>query len=242
MPGTMFQELVSPRARARGNWYTLPLSFLAHTAIIAILVVVPLIATDVLPMPRMALQYINSDFTPVVPAQPPPAPRRDATPPSVGPAAPSVPVVAPDGIGVENGVIIDQGTIATQPIDGVIGGLGTPQNVVEAPPVVAPPVVPVRPGGLIKPPVRTRYVAPEYPEMARRNRVEGTGDHRGHHRYRWQDRECSCAAIESASRQRGARCRACMGIHADAAERQPDAGHHDDYRSIRSELRTTHPA
>ncbi len=174
MPGTMFQELVSPHARARGNWYTLPLSFLAHTAIIAILVVVPLIATDVLPMPRMALQYINSDFTPVVPAQPPPAPRRDATPPPVGPAAPSVPVVAPDGIGVENGVIIDQGTIATQPIDGVIGGLGTPQNVVEAPPVVAPPVVPLRPGGLIKPPVRTRYAAPEYPEMARRNRVEGT--------------------------------------------------------------------
>jgi protein TonB len=168
----MFQDVVSSRARARGSWYSLPLSFLAHTVVIAVLVVVPLVATDVLPMPRTALEYINHDFTPVMATPPPEAPRRLAATP-VAPGAPGVPLEAPDTIGIETAVIIDQGTIATQSIDGVVGGLGAIQNVIEAPPAVAPPSAPVRTGGDIKPPARTKYVAPEYPEIARRSRVEG---------------------------------------------------------------------
>ncbi len=173
MPGTMFQDLVSPHARAHRNWYTLPLSFLVHTAVIGILVVVPLIAYDVLPMPRTALEYMNSDFTPVVPSPPPPAPRRDALPPTVSSPQAGVPLVAPDTIGNQSGLIVDQ-DIATQPVDGLIRGFGTAQNVFEAPP--PPPVeptVPVRPGGDIKPPTRTRYVAPAYPELARSVRKAG---------------------------------------------------------------------
>jgi periplasmic protein TonB len=176
MPGTMFQEVVSPRAGTRGSWYTLPLSFLAHTTVIVILVVVPLIATDVLlPTPRTALEYITNNFTPIVPAQPPPAPRSELVPstaPHVGPVAP---VVAPDGIGVESALIFDPETIATGNIDTVVGGLGAAQNVVEAPPLVtSQPAAPVRLGGMIQPPARTRYVAPEYPEIARQSRIKGT--------------------------------------------------------------------
>ena len=173
MPGTMFQELVCPQARTHRNWYTLPLSFLVHTAVIGILVVVPLIAYDVLPMPRTALEYMNSDFTPVVPSPPPPAPRRDAASPAVGPTSSGVPLVAPDTIGNQSGLIVDQ-DVATQSVDGLFGGFGMEQNVVEAPP--PPPVeptVPVRPGGDIKPPMRTRYVAPAYPELARSVRKAG---------------------------------------------------------------------
>jgi protein TonB len=150
----------------------LPLSFVVHTAIIAVLVVEPLIATDVQPMPRTTLEYIISDFTPTVPAPPPPAQRRVATS-SVTPAAAVVPVVSPEGIGAETGVIVDQGAIATRGIDDGIGGLGIAEHVVEAPPMPVETAAPIRLGGNIKPPLRTKYVAPRYPEIARLNRVGG---------------------------------------------------------------------
>ena len=172
MPGTMFQEVVSPHGRTHGSWYTLPLSFVVHTAIIAVLVVVPLIATDVLPMPRTALEYINSDFTPTVPAPPPPAQRRVVAS-AVTPAAAVVPLVSPEGIGVETGVIVDQGAIATRGIDDVIGGLGVAEHVVEGPPMPIEAAAPIRLGGNIKPPIRTKYVTPRYPEIARLNHVGG---------------------------------------------------------------------
>jgi protein TonB len=167
----MFQDLVSSRARRCGGWYTLPLSFVAHTSVIAILVVVPLVATGVLPMPRAALEYINHDFTPAIPTPPPEAPRRMAATPAA-PTTPVVPLEAPDGVGAETGVIVDQAAIATQPIDNVITFPGI-QHVIEAPPEVTAPPPPVPTGGDIKAPARTKYVAPEYPEIARRSRVEG---------------------------------------------------------------------
>ena len=175
MPGSMFQEVVCPRASTRGSWYTLPFSFLAHTFVIAILVVVPLMATDVLPTPRTALEFVTSDVTPIVPAPPPPVARSEPAPPPAPHVGPVAPVVPPDGIAAESALIFDREAVATGSIDSVIGGLGTAQNVVEAPPVVAaPPAAPIRTGGAIQPPARTKYVPPEYPEIARRSRVEGT--------------------------------------------------------------------
>ncbi len=44
MAGIMFEDVVSPRARSNRKWYTLPLSFLVHTSMLALLIVVPLIA------------------------------------------------------------------------------------------------------------------------------------------------------------------------------------------------------
>ncbi|RPI57509.1 MAG: energy transducer TonB [Acidobacteria bacterium] len=173
MPGTMFQDLVSSRARPHRSWYTLPLSFLVHIAAIAILIVVPLVATDVLPVPRVPLHFMADRVTPVIPTAPPVLPRRTAVPPAA-PAAAGAPLVAPDTIGVESGVIFQQGAIETQTLDGIVGGLGSQNAIVEAAPPARPePDAPVRTGGAIKPPTRTRYVAPEYPEIARRNRVEG---------------------------------------------------------------------
>jgi protein TonB len=169
----MFQELVSPRARDHRSWYTLPLSFAVHTAIIAVLVVVPLIATDLLPEPRTALEYINSDFTPAVPTPPPPAPRRDLAHSPLAHVEAGVPLVTPDGISMEKGVIFDDAAIPTRGIDDVVSGLGVVEHVIDGPPPPVETSVPVRPGGDIKPPVRTRYVPPRYPEIARANRIEG---------------------------------------------------------------------
>ena len=46
----MFGDVVKPSITVGSKqWYTLPLSILAHVAVIAILIVIPLLAADVLP-------------------------------------------------------------------------------------------------------------------------------------------------------------------------------------------------
>ena len=170
MAGIMFQDVVSPRARSHRKWYTLPLSFLVHTFILAVLIVVPLIATNTLPRPRALLQFVTP-FVPVIPSPPPtrPAPPSAATQPTAG-----APVVAPASIGVESGVIFEPGDIATDGIEGIAGAIDVSRITVDAPPPVpAGPPAPMIIGGHIKPPTRTRYAPPQYPDIARSARVEG---------------------------------------------------------------------
>jgi periplasmic protein TonB len=171
MPGIMFQDVVCPRANSNREWYTLPLSFIVHTSALAALIVVPLLATtDLLPMPRTALQF-ETPVVPVVPSAPPV--RRTV---SLGSAtgAPSAPVIAPDTIGVEPGIVFQPGDVETSRVDSIVGGIDVGQITAEAlPPVVAPPTGPVRTGGNIKPPTRIKYVTPEYPEMAKAVKVQG---------------------------------------------------------------------
>jgi protein TonB len=169
----MFQEVVSsPHAHRR--WYTVPLSFLVHTIVVAILIVVPLVAIDLPLMPRTGLQFIDSSVMPVVPS-PPPALPRNAAAPAVAQTATATPLTAPDGVGAETGVVFQPGAIDTQTLDGIIGGLAAAQgSIVEAaPPVRVAPDAPVRPGTGIRLPARTKYVPPEYPDIARASRVEG---------------------------------------------------------------------
>jgi hypothetical protein len=71
MPPHMFQDLVSSRAKTSRKWYTLPLSFVVHTSLLAVLVVVPLMATDVLPTPRSVLEFVVVPAIPSLPAAPP---------------------------------------------------------------------------------------------------------------------------------------------------------------------------
>ena len=46
MPGTMFQAVVSPRTESSSKWYTVPLSCVVHTTVLAVIIAVPVIATD----------------------------------------------------------------------------------------------------------------------------------------------------------------------------------------------------
>ena len=170
MPGLMFQDVVCSRARAQRKWYTVPLSFLVHTSVLAVIIVTPLIATDLsLPSPRAFMQFVTP-YVPVVPSAPP-----DGHPVSrpAAPGTPGAPVVAPDTLGVESGVVFEPGTVDTTGIESIVGSdIG--QIVVDAPPI-SPPVTkgPVKVGGMIKPPARTKYVAPQYPDIARSARVQG---------------------------------------------------------------------
>jgi periplasmic protein TonB len=171
MPGIMFQDVVCPRTRSNRKWFTLPLSFVVHTLVLAVLLAIPVIATDVLPTPRAIMEFVTP-YVPVIPTIPPPS-RPAAQTPAASRTA-GAPVVAPDTIGVESGVIFQPGTVDTTGIESIIGGLDVGQIGVDVP----PPAPAARPeplvvGGNIKPPARTKYVAPEYPGIALAARVEG---------------------------------------------------------------------
>jgi protein TonB len=169
----MFQDVVSPRTESNSKWYTVPLSCVAHTTVLAVIVAVPLIATDAsLPAPRLLMEPYVTPYVPVVPTAPP---MRRAAPAQVAHAAIGAPVVAPDAIGPETGVTFQPADVETAGIDSVVGWFGAMPGVIDAPPpaAVARPAGPVDVGGHIKPPARTKHVMPVYPEIARANRVEG---------------------------------------------------------------------
>jgi periplasmic protein TonB len=171
MPGTMFQELVSSRVDSTRKWYTLPLSFVIHTGALAIFVVAPLVATDVLPTPRFVLEYMITQSAPSLPPAVP-TPRQAEKPTSVIMNPRVAPVEAPMGVGVESGIEMTAEPVDNRGLAGIVEGFWTREIFSELLPVVGP-VEPVRPGGHIKPPTRIKDVLPIYPEIARSARVEG---------------------------------------------------------------------
>src|SRR5262245_50710289 len=127
MPGLMFQEVVCPKGATNRKWYALPVSFAAHTIVIGILVVVPLVATDVLPQPRAILEYLVPAMPATIVAQPPrlqsPQLQRDVR------TAPGIPLEAPPGITPETGVSIEREPVIG--VEGVIEGLGGDHTIIE---------------------------------------------------------------------------------------------------------------
>ena len=174
MPRDLFGPMTRPfdgvGARSR---LTVALSLAAHVAVVAVVVVVPLLATDALPALHSRLSV--SMITPIVPAPPP---LRRATPPPAAAVAPAnsaaAPLDAPSGITKEPVAV---------PSDADLGGIdlgadvvfGVGQRLVPEPPPPPPLVVrkPIRVGGAIQPPTKMHYVAPVYPAIAQQARVEG---------------------------------------------------------------------
>ena len=53
MPRDMFGDVVDPSVKVGSQaWYTVPLSILAHVVLFAAVIIIPLMATDMLPTPR----------------------------------------------------------------------------------------------------------------------------------------------------------------------------------------------
>ena len=171
MPGIMFQDVVSPRARSNRKWYTLPLSFLVHTVVLAVLIVVPLIATDTLPRPRALLQFVTP-FVPVVPSPPPIRVLRHRRPRT---AQAGAPVVAPADDRRRIGRDLRTGRRRHRRHRKHRGRTSTWASSLSMRllPLRLRRPAPIVVGGNIKPPTRTRYVPPQYPDIARSARVEG---------------------------------------------------------------------
>ncbi len=74
MPRDLFGDVTDPSIKI-GNrkWYTVPLSLAAHVAVIVPLVLVPLLAADVIPLPHDTGVFVAAPALPREPPPPPPA-------------------------------------------------------------------------------------------------------------------------------------------------------------------------
>jgi protein TonB len=153
------------------TWSTLPWSILMHAALVAAVIAAPLLAPGVQPVPPAMMA-----FRAAAPLPPPPPPARAAAPKALVELTRAVPVEAPSGIKPDSGLVApDEG-----PPEGVERGVpdglpGSGLNLVPGPPPPPPPTptAPVRPGGDLRPPTRTRNVHPVYPAIAQAARVQG---------------------------------------------------------------------
>lgn len=182
MPRDFLSQSAS-HARTRGSSrWTLPISVLAHVAVIAALLVGSLITPLASPAVRQRLDVFLPKPPPLPDVPPPPRPA-GAHPPEAVPSTAAIPRDVPEGISPEKespartdvGAVVgaDPGVIG-----GVDGGLFT-----SSPPLPAPPPPPVaaprtqeapRPvGGDIKAPERLSAVPPTYPPIAQSARIEG---------------------------------------------------------------------
>lgn len=176
----MFDDVVSRRIRVGSRkWYTLPLSIVVHALLVTVVVIVPLLATDVLPIPFQDLQFRLVEVkTPSVPSAPP-ASQTTRRPAGAQPPVNAAPVQTPDRITPESGLVVDDTPLSIG--IGVPGG-GPPGGgdvgTTEAPPPPSPPPpapqsTPMRVGGWIVAPQRVNYVRPVYPAIAQQARVQG---------------------------------------------------------------------
>jgi protein TonB len=153
--------------------YTLVVSIVAHVAALIVLVIVPLAAMDALPDIRVVPEFVAVTAAELPEVPPPPQPRSPQ--PVTTDMRPDVaPTSAPDRIEPEG-----PRTPAGPAYDGPPGiPHGDPAGVAllnVGPPIPTPPVpkTPIRQGGDIRPPKKTRHVAPIYPPIALANKVDG---------------------------------------------------------------------
>jgi protein TonB len=177
VPREMFGDVVAPSIKVGSQkWYTVPLSIIAHVVLFGAVIIIPLMATDVLPTPPSMMAFVGAPPTPPPPPPPPPS----AAPPPKTPAPianpNAAPIEAPKQIipetpsvglseGVPGGV---EGGVPGGVMGGVVGGL--PEA---PPPPPPPPQAPVRVGGAIKQPTKLKNVPPVYPPIAQSARVQG---------------------------------------------------------------------
>ena len=113
------------RRSTRRKWYTVPLSLAAHVCLFAIVVIIPLIATDSsLPLPaRSMLPYVAASIAP----SPPPAGDARRPSPSSTPSAGrnAAPIEAPDEVMMESGIVTEPATMGVSNLDGLFHGLDT---------------------------------------------------------------------------------------------------------------------
>jgi protein TonB len=179
MPRDLFDTVTHPPTHTGGR-SGVTLSLAAHAAALAAIVVVPLVATDVLPAPASAMRLI------VTPVKLPPDPPRPIAPAAWRELAPAagaaIPLDAPPEIAPEPAVRppVDLGEVVPGAFSGGTGVAADDGRVTGLTPPPPPPPEPVAPrhilhvGGSVIAPTKIADVAPAYPAIARAAGVQGT--------------------------------------------------------------------
>src|SRR5215213_10183925 len=173
----MFGDVVDPSIKVGSQkWYTVPLSIAVHTAVIAAVVIIPLMAAPMLPGVPQMMAFVAA--APPPPPPPPPPPQQAAAPKPVVESNPTAaPVEAPKEIapetGIETGVTTAVAGVEGGVVGGAIGGIVGGLEAAPPPPPPPPPPAPVRVGGAIRQPTQLKKVNPVYPPIAQSARVQG---------------------------------------------------------------------
>jgi len=175
MPHDLFNGVVNPRIAVGGQkWYTVPLSIGVHTAVIAAVVIIPLMATGSMPEVTGMIAFVAASPAPPS-TPPPPAGRAHRGSATVRPNPDAAPLETPHEISRESGIAETLDLMADGASEtGVPGGVGIVEGgLPEAPPPPPRQAEPRPVGGDIKAPVKTRDVRPNYPAIAQSARVQG---------------------------------------------------------------------
>jgi protein TonB len=154
--------------------YTIVVSICAHVAALIVLVAVPLVAMDAVPIAHRVSEFVRAAAVQPPEVPPPPSTRPPVTSDVVIDAAPTQAPPRIDPEVVQPGPPGSFGDVAGGIPNGVDGAL--PMLNILPPP--APPArrdpVPVPVGGNIRPPAKIKHVAPVYPTLAQSVKKEGT--------------------------------------------------------------------
>ena len=150
--------------------YTILGSIAAHAIAVIAFVTSTVLATNTLPEPRRATEFIV--VKPEVPVVPPPAPRKaqSVKPPPTSAA----PIEAPRDVQPElprDPALDPRAVVGGSLVSGDAFGAPVRDAIPPPPPPVS--TKPIRVGGLIKEPQRTRYVPPAYPPIALAAHISG---------------------------------------------------------------------
>lgn len=172
MPRDLFGTVTDPSITLGSRkWYTVPLSLIVHTLVVLGVVVVPLLATGTLPVPKSGVVFVPVISAPVPP--PPAMPRAQNVRQPVT-SLDAAPVETPDSITKETSLQpgFEEGVAGATGLDG-IGIVFGKEALPEPPP--PPPAQPtkVRAGGDIRRPEKIHDIAPVYPPVAQAARIEG---------------------------------------------------------------------
>lgn len=173
MSAPMFSTVTASRPVRRTSRTTLVASILSHVLAIAVLLVVSILQPDTLPVPHNPLEvFVEAAALPSMPVDMK-VPRQVIV--SSDPASVGIPIVAPEGIGEESGLVSEPARDLQPVAGGMVDGVGGLSTLGEAPPPPPPPppAAPVRIGGAIRSPAKIVGGPPAYPPLAQAARVAG---------------------------------------------------------------------
>lgn len=162
MPRDLFGDVTRPSISVGSRkWYTLPVSLVSHSAIVLILVAIPILAPAA--MPSVFADDDMTVITTIIPPTPPPVRQIETLKPPVENSN-LAPIEAPSGFKPE----MPQIETPESNLPGLVPG-DIDSKAVLAP----PPPKPVQIGGAVRPPMKTKHVDPIYPQIALMSRVQG---------------------------------------------------------------------